>query len=503
MRKIYSYILVLTLIVFISSCKDDFLKTNPTEQITDERIKELSNNPSVGAELQDALTKGIYTWMYTPEAGGTSGSGDFGQKSIDIMLDILSGDMVKPANDYGWFGNLQRYISTANKADLANYQPWRYYYRLIFTANSIIESLGDTSSFPDTPDGLKRKHVYGQALGVRGYAYFYLTQLFAAKYEPAKALVPIYVDRATLDHKVASQKEVYDQAISDLSKSAEYLKDFTRNGKYQMSTDVANSYLAYLYGAMGNYTEVEKLTKSIMNNSSYSPMTASEIVYTNNGETGTGFNDVNIKGWMWATDMNTDMGIDLYSWWGQCDIYTYSYAVSGEPKVMDNVLYNSMRDDDIRRKQFGEWEDFEYVPFNKFYHKDRVESGQRNIDADLHYLRVSEMYLLHIESLARLDKEGQAKTELKSFLTGRIGDLSYIDALSGQSLLDEIYKQTRIELWGEGKSYLAMKRFKATVHFGDNRFDTDWRNQSMAYDDERMYFKIPENEELNNTNLYK
>ena len=41
---------------------------------------------------------------------------------------------------------------------------------------------------------------------------------------------------------------------------------------------------------------------------------------------------------------------------------------------------------------------------------------------------------------------------LSSYLSDRITDVSYIDNLSGQQLKDEINLQTRIELWGEGKS---------------------------------------------------
>ena len=40
--------------------------------------------------------------------------------------------------------------------------------------------------------------------------------------------------------------------------------------------------------------------------------------------------------------------------------------------------------------------------------------------------------------------------------------------MTGQALLDEIYKQTRVEFWGEGKSYLAMKRNHATLTRGAN-----------------------------------
>jgi hypothetical protein len=74
----------------------------------------------------------------------------------------------------------------------------------------------------------------------------------------------------------------------------------------------------------------------------------------------------------------------------------------------------------------------------------------------------------------------------------RVPDASYIDGLSGQALKDEIYLQTRIELWGEGKSYLAMKRNKATATRGANHLS--FVGEAIPYNDERMTFEIPEGE---------
>ncbi len=81
----------------------------------------------------------------------------------------------------------------------------------------------------------------------------------------------------------------------------------------------------------------------------------------------------------------------------------------------------------------------------------------------------------------------------------RIPDTSYLDALSGADLQDEVYLQTRIELWGEGKSYLAMKRLRKTITRGSNWLD--FAGQSFDYNDERLTFEIPEIEIRNNPNI--
>jgi hypothetical protein len=90
---------------------------------------------------------------------------------------------------------------------------------------------------------------------------------------------------------------------------------------------------------------------------------------------------------------------------------------------------------------------------------------------------------------------------LKELLKLRITDYSYVDALSGKALQDEIYLQTRIEFWGEGKSYLAMKRNKATITRGSNHLF--FAGQSFAYDSDELTFPIPQAEVLNNPNLNK
>jgi hypothetical protein len=73
---------------------------------------------------------------------------------------------------------------------------------------------------------------------------------------------------------------------------------------------------------------------------------------------------------------------------------------------------------------------------------------------------------------------------------------AYVDGLSGQALKNEIYLQTRIELWGEGKSYLAMKRNKATITRGSNHLSNV--GIPIPYNDNRLTLEIPQSEVQNN-----
>ena len=101
----------------------------------------------------------------------------------------------------------------------------------------------------------------------------------------------------------------------------------------------------------------------------------------------------------------------------------------------------------------------------------RFSGPQVNVDSDAHYMRVAEFYLLHAEAEFENGNYAAAKTSLKAIADIRIADTSYIDALTGADLEAEIDLQTRIELFGEGKSYFLMKRQRKSITRGDNALD--------------------------------
>jgi hypothetical protein len=184
------------------------------------------------------------------------------------------------------------------------------------------------------------------------------------------------------------------------------------------------------------------------------------------------------------------------------DAFSYSYAAVGDNKAMDLDLYESMRPDDVRRDQYynNPSSARHLQPLFKFYDSDRVIFGSSQIvKADYIYMRYAEPLLLNIEALAKDGREGEAKTALENFVSARGMDPSYISALNGQALQDEIYKQTRLELWGEGKSYFALKRNEGTVVRGANHLS--FVGEAMQWNDERLTFEIPQQEIQDNTNI--
>jgi hypothetical protein len=483
MKKRLIYSAFVASLFLVTGCNTDFLDVEPTQFLTEDQLAE---EGEINPELLAGTVSGIYTLMVNTATGGTTSHIDFGQKGYDVLSDFLSGDMALTSNAYGWYGGVAELQSTQNFANTNNYIAWRYYYRVIRSTNQVIATLGGNDNIPETQ---ANKWLMGQAKALRAHSYFYLANLYAREYDAASLTLPLYIETGSIALPKSTTGEVYAQIVKDLTESISLLDNFDRSSKVQVNKYVAKGVLAYAYAAMGMDAEAKVVTQDIISNGGFTKMTKAQL-------TG-GFNDVNnAPSWMWGFDLTPIQGLDLISWWGQIDLYTYSYAWAGDRKAIDKGLYDMIPTNDARRPQFSTAATSLLMPLNKFFHPNRAIGGQREITTDYVYMRVDEMYLLNAETAAKSGDEAGAKTRLKEFLDVRIPNSSYVDALSGQALLDEIYKQTRIEFWGEGKSYLALKRNKGKVTRGANHLFL--AGQEFQYNDPKIMFKIPQAEILNN-----
>lgn len=495
------YILIIGAVILalsLGSCSKDFLEQRPTEDISAEDLEEAVRQDP---DLLRGNIAGLYSTMLKTETGGTTGHDDFGQKGYDIYMDMLSGDMALFGVVYGWYSGLARLTTPVDFTNNNNYIPWRYYYRIIFAANTVIDALGGTDATPEEKDS---RHYMGQAKAMRAYAYFYLANLYGREgYGTGQEkILPIYTNTTVPNQPLSTSAEVYNLIISDLEEAIELLSDFDRSSKEQINKDVAKGLLAYALMARGKQEDFEKvitLTEEVSGN--FPLTTRREVVadLDDNGEVlnpESGFNNVNTPSWIWGVNLTQELGLNLVSWWGQVDVFTYSYAFVGDKKGIDKGLFDAIPADDIRKRQFHT----DFTPINKFFVPLRQLGGTRYPNTAYIYMRSDEMVLLNAEAKAKLGRDGEAITSLQRLLSLRLDDVSYLSTLSGQALKDEIFKQTRIELWGEGKSYLSMKRNKLTVTRGANHlFEV---GKPFNYNDEKLTLSIPQAEVLNNPVLF-
>jgi tetratricopeptide (TPR) repeat protein len=493
------FILLPAIALLFAACSQEFLETEPTGYLSTEQLGEIAKqNPTLALE---PLVTGLYSSTFAAYTGGSTGHDDFGQKSIDICMDYMSGDFGSAATAYNWFMSDYNYTSQIRTAN-RTYMTWRYYYRLIKSANEVFDILGGDATMPESDDA---KAYYGQAKAMRAYCYFYLVNLYQHPYSDKKDSpgVPVYRSQLTTEiHGQSSVREIYDLIISDLEDAVKALDKFDRGSdkskvdKYVAAGLLANAYL--MRGEGDDYVKAAAAANTVISSGKFPLMDADAVLNS-------GFRSVTIPSWMWAIDLTTENTGSLVTFWGHVDYFTYSYAYAGNIKIMDGDLYASIPVSDVRKKQFGSPSTGvvganPLAPIWKFYDAGRKAGGDRTWTNDLVYMRAEEMYLLRAEALARSGNADGAKAALKSLLDLRDKSAAAnLASLTAAQLLEAIYFNWRVEMWGEGKALLAVKRYKKNVARAANHVYHP--NKSFNYNYEWMIFEIPENERINNPNL--
>ena len=493
-------LLSIGVMLYVTSCSDDFLTAEPTAYLSSGAMSEIAKNDP--ASVLEPLVSGIYSTTFMLGSGGLNSADsrndmDYGKKNIDLITDIMCNDIAGVAFTYNWYRTVAQYTDQIKTGSMP-YAAWRFYYRIIKSANEVLDILGGDEQMPEDAAS---KIYYGQAKVMRAYAYFYLVNLYQHPYSDKKNNpgVPIY--RTQLEasmHGQSSVEEVYGLIISDLEDAVVALRGFDRGtDKSKANQDVAFGFLANAYLFTGEYVKAAAAADSVISSANY-PILSQSTVLTN------GFNTVN-SNWIWGIEVTPDNYSGIQNWWTHMDYFTYGYASAGDAKAIDAGLYASIPASDVRKKWFGNYASGAVVPgasplmpLNKFFDPVRVPDGDKTWVNDLVYMRAEEMYLIKAEALANADDLLGAKDALQKLLTER-NTTANISGLNKTDLLNEIYFNWRVEMWGEGKSYFAMKRFKKTTKRGTNH--AYYAGETFPYNYEKMILEIPEREHLNNPNI--
>jgi hypothetical protein len=291
----------------------------------------------------------------------------------------------------------------------------------------------------------------------------------------------------------------------DLEDAVTALENFDRGtDKSKVDKYVALGLLANVYlvrGEAGDYQKAADAAGKVIASGKFPLMTASEVLES-------GFRSIAIGSWMWGIDLTAENTPGENSFYGHVDYFTYGRCSRGSIKVMDEDLYATIPWSDVRRQQFGAPTtntigSAPLAPIYKFYDAERKPGGDKLYTNDLLYMRSEEMYLIRTEALARLGKNEDAKIALKALLSLRDNTAAEnLNDLTNAELLETIWYNWRVEMWGEGKTYFAMKRFKKTMHrtaLPNNH--VYHAGKSFPYNYERMIFEIPEYERVNNPKL--
>lgn len=497
------YILAIFAAVALVSC--DLNQYPGGSTITKDQYENMGN-------VAEGTALGVYTLLYA--YGGEHDV--FGQRGIDLATDLSCGDIAMTSKRYGWFVD-DEYGRTYNRAGYF----WSFYYNIIRNCNLAINVL-DKYGRPDldfdpktiTEEEYKNGFYYAEILTIRGWAYAALQRFFCKRDVDinSELSVPIYTEEATLGDTIlgrprATAFDVYLRVEEDLLTAIDYFKAFSdleRDSKLEANIDVARMTLAYSYLNKGEYDNALKIAKDLIDNTDAIILPSKEVL-TN------GFNNVDSKNWIWGQDVTIETTTALASFFGQCDIYSYSYASAGDVKGIDNKLLKKITDLgwDIREFWWGNYyrldtkdnEMYQYAPDGKFFSASSDElQADRDWLSDNVFMRIETAYLIAAEAAYRENNHPLAIEYLTKITDERVKEgqeaayATYKATLADADVLEEaIYYNWRVELWGEGYGLQTFRRRGETVEIGDNHLRAN--KDPLNPNTERVFtYEIPSSE---------
>ncbi|SMG35026.1 RagB/SusD family nutrient uptake outer membrane protein [Sphingobacterium psychroaquaticum] len=435
MNKVYKRVATLALActVLATSCKKDYLETNPTDNVSADLVFTNTDGAMV------ALNGTIRT-MYS----SLTNHGNFGQKSYDLTSDMMAEDMLLHAQGYNYYTSEYNYsaFSNANASNRPD-RTWYYYYRIINNANRIIAQLPAATGSQDQKD-----LIMGQALALRAHSYFYLVNFFS-KYDVNSPGVPLYIAPTSEGKGRGTVQEVYTQIFADLEKAETLLEGKSRAHLSHVNQATAEGIYARAALQFGDYPKALAMAEKAIANSGKRLFTESEY-------TASGFNTLSAPEWLWGGEVNVEQATIFASFYSHMDNRpaTGGYAALGGQKKITKALFDKIPAGDVRKSLFQGKQDKSIPLYSQLKFQLR-QSG--NWASDYLFMRLAELYLIKAEAQARLGQDGAAAQSLTDLVKTRYASFS-VTGLTGELLLNEILLQRKIELWGEGFGILDVKR---------------------------------------------
>lgn len=426
-----------------SACKKDYLDRVPTDEVPMEDAFKTTE----GAR---AALEGMHGRMFLE-----SDHDKFGQKSIDIVNDLMGDDMGMLKRGAGWFISWANYSNSRG----GNAYIWSFYYRQILNANQILENIDAAVGPQEEKDNIK-----GQAHFYLAFSYFNLVQYYQHPYMADRSLpgVPIYHTVSQEGQPRASVDEVYKEIEANL-RAAENLLDPSRGypnrpDKSEINQDVAFGLHARVAMVMNKWSLADSMAGAARRNFPY--MSANDLMG--------GFNDWGVSSWMWGSYINEEQTGIYASFLSHFDYNLGGYAALGQQKTINNALINTMpRPDslgqnyDIRRN----WWITAPVPGSPLGRNSQLKFTAKtpgSFSSDVCYMRSEEMGLIQAEARAQMGNIPAARQALTEIMLIRYPEYDISGISQKDQMLREVWYQRRIELWGEGFRFFDLRR-NATI----------------------------------------
>lgn len=354
--------------------------------------------------------------------GGTSG--------LNIYMGLYADELDLYGSNWGSLEDLyQHQIIPSNLTVQSN---WNKAYNLIFMTNSVLEGLEASSSLKDD----LKNHLRGEALFIRAFIHFYLTNLHGD--------LPYITSTDYRINKDVSRlpvNEVYEKLITDLSEAKALLNvNYIGAERTRANSLAASALMARIYLYRGRWQEAEVESTLVINHTgSYNlePLIENEFL-VNSSSAILQFKPKN-------AGSNTQ------------EASTFIFSSVPPPFVaLSNDLVEAFEENDLRKSLWiGELSDGNQTWYYPNKYKESFNTG-----TSLEYtivLRLAEQYLIRAEARAQLNNSPGAQQDL-NLLRQRAG-LENTTATTQNELLEAVVNERRFELFTEhGHRWFDIKR---------------------------------------------
>ena len=511
MKKILAILMFLPVFAGITSCDQELLETAPTEKV---------DGPTIFANINSAQVAmdGVYRLLFV--SGWTDGNThqNFGILSTNMFTSLMGEDFLQDQIGNGWFYFDYRYDvrSRFTSTNWRSYGTWNFYYTLINNVNYIIPQKETIIGDPVLVDNL-----IAQALTIRAYSYFQLIQIFQQTYKGHESFpgVPIYTEPTTAQSEGKGRgtvQEVYDQINKDLDDAiAMFAKDKSlQTHKSHVDYYIANAIKARVCLVMNKWDDAVKYSSEALTKPGLTMVSSEAELFS-------GFNNRNMTGVMWGSEVIADQSTIYASFYSHMDSEASGMYGAGSRKCIYNWLYDQIPETDVRKQWWnGKLPDAQVKSSgpNQSYNQFKYRfSDKAKYLGDYIYMRAEEMVLVKAEALAHAGKFDEAKTTLESLMKLRnpsgyadqLASLTNSAAISFTSfgatttLMDMILLQRRIELWGESERIFDILRQKTGF---DRNAPNSNHSQKLNFDtrqpdSKEFILTIPQKEFDGNPNL--
>jgi hypothetical protein len=422
-KKYCSLSIVALLLILSSSCKKFVEVPPPAEAIVNTSV--YTTNASASAVLL-----GLYNFIMA--------QGQFANH-LDEYSGLQSDELINyfPGNQ-----NLEGYYTNTLRSN--NVQFWQELYEEMAIVNSAIAGLDQSTAI----SGNVKNQLLGEAKFMRGFLYFYLTNLWGD--------VPLILSSSDYQSNNSAartaQNLVYTQIIADLQDAQQLLSaNFVGADAVTASTErtrptkwAATALLARVYLYTGDWKDAAAQAAAVINEQALFGLATdlNSVFLANSNEA------------IWqlqpcSSGFNTTQAFDY--------ILTMTPGTGTDYFSMSPNLYSQFEPGDLRAANwvgtYGDGTNTWYYPY-----KYKVNRGTTTVTEYLMVFRLAEQYLIRAEAEANSNDAGNALSDLNE-IRNRAGLANYAGATDQTSLLAAILHERQVELFSEwGHRWLDLKR---------------------------------------------